>query len=62
VFGPATPRNPSNQQAGLDVSPAVRDYLALGGMDKVDWQFVEAADVPPGPWKDIVTTSQICWR
>ena len=62
VFGAAAPRNQSNRQAGLDVSPAVRDWLALGGMDKVDWQFVEAADVPNGPWKDVVTTSPICWR
>ena len=62
VFGLAAPANRSNRQAGLDISPAVRDYLGLGGMDKVDWQFVEAADVPPGPWKDVVTTSQTCWR
>lgn len=62
VFGLARPRNQSNQQAGLDVSPAVRDYLGLGGMDKVDWQFVDAADVPAGPWKDVVTSSPVCWR
>jgi hypothetical protein len=62
VFGSAAPQNPRNQQAGLDVSPAVREHLALGGMDKVDWQFVEAGSVPDGPWKEIVTTSQICWR
>ncbi|MCY2932502.1 MAG: hypothetical protein NTV86_24010 [Planctomycetota bacterium] len=62
VFGLAAPRNRSNQQAGLDVSPAVRDWLSLRGMDKVDWQFVEARDVPAGPWKDVVTASQVCWR
>jgi hypothetical protein len=62
VFGSAAPRNRRNLQAGLDVSPAVRDYLALGGMDKVNWQFVEASSVPDGPWKEIVTTSQVCWR
>ena len=40
-----------NQGAGLDVSPAVRDYLGMrGGKDVCDWKFVEARDVPPGPW------------
>lgn len=62
VFGTTQPRNRSNSQAGLDVSPAVRDYLGLRGMDKVSWQFVEAINVPGGPWKEIVTTSNICWR
>lgn len=32
----------------MDVSPAVRDYLGLSGIDKVDWQFVEFEDVPEG--------------
>jgi hypothetical protein len=35
----------------LDVSPAVRDYLRLQPTDTTDWQFVEARDVPPGPWR-----------
>ena len=39
-----------NQGAGLDVSPAVRDYLEMGGKDVCDWKFVEARDVPTGPW------------
>jgi hypothetical protein len=39
-----------NQGAGLDVSPAVRDYLGLKGKDVCDWKFVEARDVPNGPW------------
>jgi hypothetical protein len=34
----------------------VRDYLGLSDIDKVSWQFVDAADVPPGPWKLIVTS------
>ncbi|HSI85087.1 MAG: hypothetical protein ACAI35_14705 [Candidatus Methylacidiphilales bacterium] len=36
--------------AGLDVSPAVKDYLGLKGLDKCDWRFIEAAAVPDGPW------------
>ncbi len=50
VFGNEIPRPNLNQGAGLDVSPAVRDYLGIGGKDVCDWKFVEAKDVPPGPW------------
>jgi hypothetical protein len=38
--------------AGLNVSPAVRDYLGLGTFDATDWKFVEVRDVPPGPWRN----------
>jgi hypothetical protein len=50
VFGNQRPLPNLNQGAGLDVSPAVRDYLGMGGKDVCDWKFVEARDVPPGPW------------
>lgn len=62
VFGSAAPLNQQNHAAGLDISPAVRDYLGLKGMDKADWQFVDARDVPAGPWKETITASQICWH
>ncbi|NPA95620.1 MAG: endo alpha-1,4 polygalactosaminidase [Thermodesulfobacteria bacterium] len=39
-----------NDNAGIDVSPAVRDYLALEDIDKVNWQFVDFDAVEPGPW------------
>jgi hypothetical protein len=39
-----------NKGAGLDVSPAVRDYLGMGMMEVLDWKFVEFRDVPVGPW------------
>ncbi len=61
VFGTAEPSNHELAEAGLDVSPAVRDYLTLGNVDTVDWQFINEEDVPEGPWKDIVTTSGINW-
>jgi hypothetical protein len=48
-------------RAGIDVSPAVRDYLGLGPVDNVSWQWVNASQVPTGPWKSIVTTRQSCW-
>jgi len=44
------PKPNLNQGAGLDVSPAVRDYLGLVGKDACDWKFVEFKDVPAGPW------------
>ncbi|MFN8559128.1 MAG: hypothetical protein U0531_17915 [Dehalococcoidia bacterium] len=68
VFGAGDPRPRSTlaNNAGMDVSPAVRDCLGFSGINnadnKVDWQFVDAADVPAGPWKQNLTTSQVNWR
>ena len=50
VFGNERPRPNPNSDAGLDVSPAVRDYLALDGIDVCDWKFVDFSRVPRGPW------------
>jgi len=50
VFGDERPRPNLNQGAGLDVSPAVRDYLGLGVKDVCDWKFVEYREVTRGPW------------
>lgn len=50
VFGDQRPSLNVNRSAGIDVSPAVRDYLGLGSLDLVDWRFVEEADVAAGPW------------
>lgn len=51
VFGGARPRNKANHNAGIDISPAVRDYLGIpGGMAKVHWRFVDFSLVPGGPW------------
>jgi hypothetical protein len=51
VFG--TERPNLNRGAGLDVSPAVRDYLGLSETDVTDWQFVDFKDVPRGPWSKL---------
>lgn len=65
VFGShdARPTNKKFNGAGMDVSPAINGCLAFdeldGQDDIVSWQFVEASDVPDGPWKAIVTTSQV---
>jgi hypothetical protein len=68
VFGRNDPRPRSRvaQNAGMDVSPAVRDCLAFHGFDNADnalaWQFVAAATVPPGPWRKVITTRQVSWH
>ncbi len=48
VFGDERPT--TYTKAGLDVSPAVRDYLGLSGMNKTTWRFVDNDEVPYGPW------------
>jgi|GEM_PF-1427847 len=55
VFGNKAPK----YRAGLDLSPATNDYLGLDGEGIVSWKFVNASDVPDGPWKTTVTTSGI---
>jgi hypothetical protein len=50
VFGDELPFPNRNHNAGLDVSPAVRDYLGISGMDLCDWKFVDLQEVPNGPW------------
>lgn len=51
VFGNERPKPNLNHGAGLDVSPAVRDYLGLAPTDVTDWQFVDVRNVSPGPWR-----------
>jgi len=57
VFGTAAPRNSFGTHAGLDVSPAVRDYLKIPDVATVTWQFVAANSVPAGPWTQTITTN-----
>lgn len=51
VFGTSRPANEKNDGAGIDVSPAVRDYLGMNGKSKCDWRFVDVHEVPEGPWR-----------
>ena len=53
VFGNERPKPNLNKGAGLDVSPAVRDYLGLQSTDVTDWKFVEFSEVPRGPWSKL---------
>jgi hypothetical protein len=63
VFGSndARPANKRYGAAGMDVSPALNGCLGFkeldGASDKVNWQFVDAADVPAGPWTKITSSS-----
>lgn len=50
VFGKERPKPNLNKGAGLDVSPAVRDYLGMNSTDVTDWKFVDFDEVPKGPW------------
>ena len=67
VFGAADqrPRSQLAHNAGMDVSPALRDCLGFSGLNNdrntVDWRFVDFGQVPQGPWRRIVTTRQVFW-
>jgi hypothetical protein len=50
VFGNERPKPNLNKGAGLDVSPALRDYLGLSSTDVTDWKFVDVREIPNGPW------------
>ncbi len=51
VFGSEPPRPNRNHSAGIDLSPAVRDFLNLRSGTTVEWRFVEDYEIPAGPWK-----------
>jgi hypothetical protein len=53
VFGNERPKPNLNKGAGLDVSPAVRDFLGMNDTDVTDWKFVDFKDVPTGPWANL---------
>lgn len=62
VFGTAGPKSKTNDHAGLDVSPAIKNYLGLDDVDKTDWQFIDAKDIPAGPWSKVITSSGVFWN
>lgn len=65
VFGSSDARPVQGQfnDAGLDVSPALNGCLGYseldGQSDLVSWRFIDAVDVPAGPWTSVVTTSGV---
>ena len=62
VFGNEPPKNPYNGGAGIDLSPACALYLGISGSGVVSWRFTAFNEVPGGPWKKVVTTSDPCWE
>jgi hypothetical protein len=71
VFGPpghdpsdpirVKPRNTFGLKAGIDLSRPLARALKIRGSGTVDWRFVDANQVPEGPWTEIVTSSQPNW-
>lgn len=54
VFGDSRPQ----ADAGLDISPAVAQYLELPGRAATSWEFVESDNVPDGPWLKTITRTK----
>lgn len=67
VFGSSKPLNTTDSPyAGIDLSPSCWLYLGMtltqwGFNGDVDWRFIDEKDVPDGPWKKHVTTTQVKW-
>jgi hypothetical protein len=62
VYGEAPPKNRYNDGAGLDLSPACFTCLGISGSGLVNWRFITFEEVPDGPWKAIITTSEPNWK
>jgi hypothetical protein len=59
VFDDGLPQNTFGVRAGIDLSPAIWDCLGMQTNDEVEWRFGEDGEVPQGPWRDIITTSDV---
>lgn len=57
VFGDSRPTNTKNGGAGIDLSPAVRDFLGFRSGERCDWRFVDEHEVAEGPWKQFGTNN-----
>jgi hypothetical protein len=59
----ARPVTKTYKGAGMNVSPALNGCLNFkepdGDGDRIDWQFIDDSAVPDGPWKSLITTSQV---
>ena len=61
VFATGKPANTFGERAGLDVSPALWSCLHMSDNASTSWAFVDAKEVPAGPWEKTETTSGIFW-
>jgi hypothetical protein len=65
VFGStnARPENARYGGAGLDVSPALNGCLKFaeldGDSDQLSWRFIDADQVPKGPWTSLITATPV---
>ncbi|MCP5538334.1 MAG: hypothetical protein H7A51_19135 [Akkermansiaceae bacterium] len=50
VFKGQQPKPNPNGNAGIDISPAARDFLGIRSGYRVSWKFAEEGEVPDGPW------------
>ncbi|MFK7910281.1 MAG: hypothetical protein AB8F34_06720 [Akkermansiaceae bacterium] len=57
VFKGKAPKPNPNGNAGIDISPSVRDFLGIRSGYRVSWKFVEDHEVPSGPWTHWNNTS-----
>lgn len=59
VFQGKQPKKNRNDSAGIDLSPAIRDYLKLRSGHKVAWKFVDEHEVKTGPWSKWLVDNSI---
>ncbi len=52
VFKGKEPKPNKNGNAGIDISPAVRDFLNIKSGQTLSWKFVESLEVVDGPWSE----------
>lgn len=53
VFQGKAPKPSQYGNVGIEISPALRDYLGIRSGFRVAWKFVDRQTVPPGPWLKI---------
>lgn len=59
VFGNERPHPNKNKDAGIDVSPAVKEFLGMSGIDSCDWRFVSESEITQGPWRAHATAPNL---
>ncbi|MGB2402169.1 MAG: hypothetical protein ACPIA7_02030 [Akkermansiaceae bacterium] len=50
VFNGQSPKPNPNGFAGIEVSPAIRDFLGIRSGYRVSWRFAKHDEIPAGPW------------
>ncbi len=58
VFKGHQPKPNANGNAGIDISPSVRDFLTIRSGYRVEWRFIEEYEVPHGPWSQWIKQPQ----